>query len=132
MVRIERSHHLLLQDGARIVVDPHAALFEDHFPLGLHVLLGQAQIRHAVRFHLHHEGKTVRGDALEIGGDVVIGEGIVLAALAAMSLENWPGGIISVPLNIRCSRKWAMPEEPCGSSAEPARYQIICVTTGAR
>ena len=37
-----------------------------------------------------------------------------------------------MPLNIKCSRKCAMPDLPGGSSAEPLRYQTICVTTGAR
>jgi hypothetical protein len=38
-------------------------------------------------------------------------------------LEKSPVAILSVDLNIRCSRKWAMPETPGGSSAEPTRYQ---------
>ncbi len=47
-------------------------------------------------------------------------------------LENSPLGILSVDLNIRCSRKCAIPETPGGSSAPPTRYQTMCVTTGAR
>src|SRR5690606_4267398 len=46
--------------------------------------------------------------------------------------ENSPEAIFSVDLNIRCSRKWAMPDTPGGSSAAPTRYQTMCVTTGAR
>ncbi len=46
--------------------------------------------------------------------------------------ENSPIGILSVDLNIRCSRKWAMPETPLGSSAAPTLYQTMWVTTGAR
>src|SRR3989304_9430603 len=49
-----------------------------------------------------------------------------------MIFENSPIGILSVDLNIRCSRKWAMPETPLGSSAAPTLYQTMCVTTGAR
>src|SRR5271166_273762 len=49
-----------------------------------------------------------------------------------MNSENSPFGWALVPLNIRCSRKWAMPDLPGGSSAAPFWYQIIWVTTGAR
>ena len=43
-----------------------------------------------------------------------------------------PAGFFSVPLNIRCSRKCAMPDLPGGSSAAPTLYQIMWVTTGVR
>src|SRR5688572_18599776 len=33
---------------------------------------------------------------------------------------------------MRCSRKWAMPDCPSGSSAEPLRYHTMWVTTGTR
>src|SRR5262245_66331384 len=33
---------------------------------------------------------------------------------------------------MRCSRKWAIPEVPGGSSAEPTLYQLMWVTTGVR
>src|SRR5437660_11675522 len=46
--------------------------------------------------------------------------------------ENSPAGCLAVPLNIRCSRKWASPDLPGVSSAEPTLYQIISVTTGVR
>src|SRR5262249_49180024 len=46
--------------------------------------------------------------------------------------ENCPIGCLAVPLNIRCSRKWASPDLPGVSSADPTLYQIICVTTGVR
>src|SRR3546814_2123684 len=47
-------------------------------------------------------------------------------------VENSPGFRSSVPLNIRCSRKCAIPDFPGGSSIAPTLYQIICVTTGTR
>src|SRR5215510_7397392 len=50
----------------------------------------------------------------------------------ARCLENSPIGCLAVPLNIRCSRKWASPDLPGVSSADPTLYQIICVTTGVR
>src|SRR5437868_12657187 len=46
--------------------------------------------------------------------------------------ENSPAGCFAVPLNIRCSRKWASPDLPGVSSAEPTLYQTIWVTTGVR
>src|ERR1700674_405116 len=49
-----------------------------------------------------------------------------------MILENSPTAILSVDLNIRGSRKWAMPDTPLGSSAEPTLYHTMWVTTGAR
>ena len=50
----------------------------------------------------------------------------------ATIFENSPGGIRSVPLNIRCSRKCGRPDLPIGLSAVPTRYQSQCATTGAR
>ena len=55
-----------------------------------------------------------------------------LPPLRATILEKSPGAMSLVPLNIRCSRKCAMPEIPGCSSAEPTLYQTIWVTTGAR
>src|SRR6188472_4172513 len=52
--------------------------------------------------------------------------------MVATTCEKRPDGFFSVPLNIRCSRKWARPDLPGVSSAEPTLYQIIWVTTGVR
>ena len=52
--------------------------------------------------------------------------------ISEMNSENSPFGWVLVPLNIRCSRKCAMPDLPGGSSAAPLRYQTMWVTTGAR
>jgi hypothetical protein len=35
-----------------------------------------------------------------------------------------------VALNIRCSKRWAKPERPWGSSLEPTPYQTWIVTLG--
>ena len=72
------------------------------------------------------------GDALEIGGEIIGGEGVFLAAEFGDEMREIALLGLCVPLNIRCSRKCAMPLLPRGSSAEPLRYQTICVTTGAR
>ena len=37
-------------------------------------------MRHAVGLHLHHGAELLLGDALVVGGDVLAGEGVVLAA----------------------------------------------------
>src|SRR3954471_4855904 len=52
--------------------------------------------------------------------------------MVATTCEKRPDGCFSVPLNIKCSRKWARPDLPGVSSAEPTLYQIISVTTGVR
>src|SRR6266566_4916080 len=52
--------------------------------------------------------------------------------MVVTTCENRPDGFLAVPLNIRCSRKCASPDLPAVSSAEPTRYQIMWVTTGAR
>src|SRR5262247_1178855 len=52
--------------------------------------------------------------------------------MVATTWEKRPAGFLAVPLNIRCSRKWASPDLPGVSSAEPTLYQIISVTTGVR
>src|SRR5260221_7537178 len=40
-------------------------------------------------------------------------------------------GRFSVPLNIRCSNKWAKPSLPLGSSLDPTLYQTVTAATGA-
>src|SRR3546814_10810561 len=49
-----------------------------------------------------------------------------------MMSENSPGFRVSVPLNIRCSRKCASPDSPACSSAAPTRYHTEWCTIGAR
>ena len=68
-----------------------AALLENDVALGLHVILGETQILHAVGFHPHDERQPVAGHTLEIGGDIVIGEGVVLAAVLGDDLGELPG-----------------------------------------
>ena len=63
---------------------------------------------------------------------IIARAGLSCPPLRAIILENSPGAIFSVPLNMRCSRKCAMPDFPFGSSAAPVRYHTMCVTTGAR
>ena len=60
--------------------------------LGRDLLVGEAQVRHAVGLHLHHGAEPLLGDALEIGGDVLTGEGVVLAAELGDDLGEFADG----------------------------------------
>ncbi len=80
MGHVHRRHHLLLEQRARVVVHAAAALFEDHLALGQNVLFVELEIGHAVGFHAHDVRKLTFLHALEIGCDVLRGEGIVLTA----------------------------------------------------
>ena len=53
---------------------------------------GEIEIDHAVGLELHHQRQPVLGDALEIGGVVMRGEGVVLAAVARHRLGQFAGG----------------------------------------
>ena len=61
---------------------------------------------------------VVDDDTLDLGSFRLI----ELADRATMA-ENSPGLRVFVPLNMRCSRKCAMPDSPGPSSAAPTRYQ---------
>ena len=72
--------HRLVELGAGIGVAMHAPLLQHHVALRRHHLVGQRQAGHAVGLELHQFGEVLLGDALEIGGVVVAGEGVLLAA----------------------------------------------------
>ena len=76
----------------RVVLDARAALFENHVALGQDFLFVETQIDHAVGFHLHHRLQAVLGDALEVAGRIVAGEGVVLAAEPADDLGEFADG----------------------------------------
>ncbi len=82
MAAVKRGIHVRLQQGGGAVLDPHPQLFQHHIALGQHFRVGQLEIRHAVRLHLHHERQAVLRDDLEIGGEIVMREGVVLSAIA--------------------------------------------------
>src|SRR6476660_10597345 len=90
MLGVQRRHHLLLQNARWIVVDAAAALLEYDLALGGYILLAQAQISHTVGLHGHRRGQSILGHALEIGGDVVIGESVVLTAIPRHDLGELP------------------------------------------
>ncbi len=81
MVKVLRGAHLFGKQGAGVAVGSLGAFFKDHLTFGGNVLVRQTQVAHPVGFHLHHQIKPVGGDALEVGGVIPRGEGIVVAAL---------------------------------------------------
>ena len=94
MVHEQGGRHRLRELGRRIRLDPHAALLEHHVALGRdHRLLDQ-EVRHAVGLERHHGAEVLAGDALEIGGVVVGGEGVLLAAEAGHDLRELAGRVL--------------------------------------
>ena len=91
MVQILGGHQLLAQQGRGLVVDARATLLQDHVALRIDVLVGQVEIDHPVRFHRHHQLQPVLGDHLEVGGQIVAGHGVVVAALASHDLGELAG-----------------------------------------
>ena len=82
---------LLGEQRPGVAVGTLGAFLKDDLPLGLPVVLADAQVRHPVGFHAHDQVQPVRGDALEIGGEVVRGEGIVHAAVGRDRLRQLSG-----------------------------------------
>ncbi len=91
VLAVKRGVHFRLKLRHRIVLDPHAQFFQHHVALGQHFRVGQLQVDHAVGLHLHHERQAVFRDHLEIGGEVVAGEGVVLPAVARHDARELAG-----------------------------------------
>ena len=72
--------HGLVELRAGIGVAMHAPLFHDDVALRRDDLVGEHEAGHAIGFELHHHAKMLLGDALEIGGVIIAGEGVLLAA----------------------------------------------------
>ena len=72
--------HRLVELGAGIGVAMHAPLLEHDVALRRDDFVGQHQPGHAIGLEFHQIGQVLLGDALEIGGVVVAGEGVLLAA----------------------------------------------------
>ena len=79
----------------RLSADHSILLFEHDIELGLHHLVGQHEVGHAIGFHFHHQLEMVAGDSLEITGVVAGGERILRAA-------NGPDRLRELPLRILC------------------------------
>ena len=72
--------HGLVELGAGVGVAMHAPLLHHHVALGRDDLVGEDEAGHAVGLIGHHQAEMLLGDALEIGGVIVAGEGVLLAA----------------------------------------------------
>ena len=105
MMGEERRLHRFAELRAGIGVAMHASLLEHDVALGRDDVVGQGQAGHAVGFELHAGLEVLLGDLLEIGGEIVAGEGVLLPPTSEMNSENSPLGWRFVPLNMRCSRK---------------------------
>ena len=70
MVQELRRLFLFAEDGAGVAVGALVAFLDDDLTLGLPVVLGQVEVAHPVRLHLHHQLQPVHGDALVIGGEI--------------------------------------------------------------
>ena len=81
VIEIERRAPLLAERAVRRILHHLPALLEHHVALREHALGGGVQVAHPVGFHAHHQVEPVGGDALEIGGVIGRGEGVVVAAV---------------------------------------------------
>ena len=81
MVEVLRRHGLFAEQRLGRVFGPLVAFLDDDLAFGQDVGLGEADIAHPVCFHRHHQRQPVSGDALEIGGVIEAGEGVVGAAV---------------------------------------------------
>jgi hypothetical protein len=79
VVEVLRRAGLFVVERAGVVLGPLVAFLDDDVALGQDVLLVEAEVDHPVAFHLHHQLQPVGGDALEVAGVVVGGEGVVVA-----------------------------------------------------
>ena len=80
MVGEQRRLHRLAELRARIGVAMHAPLLEHHVALGGDDVVGQHEPGHPVGLELHAGLEVLFRDLLEIGGEIVAGEGVLLAA----------------------------------------------------
>ena len=80
MVGEERRLNRLAELRAGVGVAMHAPFLEHDVALGRDDLVGQCQAGHPVGLELHAGFQVLLGDLLEIGGEIVAGEGVLLAA----------------------------------------------------
>ena len=91
MIAVKRRVHFGLQQRHRTVLDSRPLLFHHDVSFRQNLGVGEFQIDHAVCFHLHDERQTVLCNDLEIGGEVVVCESVVLAAIAGNDARKLPG-----------------------------------------
>ncbi len=76
VVELHRRHFLAEERGG-VAVRALRPLLQHDLAFRLPVVLADAEIGHPVRLHPHDKRQAVGGDALEVGGEVVAGEGVV-------------------------------------------------------
>jgi hypothetical protein len=79
--RVKGGHELLREGTARVAFHHLPALLDHDFALRENVRLGRSEVDHAIGFHAHHQVEPVRRNALEVGGVVDRGEGVVAPAI---------------------------------------------------
>jgi hypothetical protein len=104
-VQVEGGIGHLAELGGGVVLDPLAPLLQHHVALRQHHLVGKEQIRHAIGFKTHHQLEPVGRHGLKERGVVFVVKAFSAPPLRATMRENWPTGVVGVPLNMRCSRK---------------------------
>ena len=80
MMGEEGRLHRFAELRAGVGVAMHAPLLEHHVALRRNDVVGQSQAGHAVGFERHAGLEVLLGDLLEIGGEIVAGEGVLHAA----------------------------------------------------
>ncbi len=88
MVDEQRGRHRLGELRGGVGLDPHAPLLQHHVPLGGDHGVVEDEAVHPVGLEAHHRAEMVPGHPLEIGGVVVAGEGVLLAAEAGDGLRE--------------------------------------------
>ena len=94
MVEVEDAQQRLVQDGVGVPLDPVAPLVQHDVALGRDHRVGQREIGHPVGLELHHLAEVLLGDALEIGGVVGGGEGVLVAADRRDALAELVAGML--------------------------------------
>ena len=85
------------EDLAGIAFGAHQPLLEHDAAFGADPLLGENQVVHPVGLVFHAGGEMLGGNLLKIGGEVVRGEGVLLAAKLRDQGHERPGRMPACP-----------------------------------
>ena len=132
MMGEEGGLHRFAELRAGVAVAMHAPLLEHHVPLGPDDVVGQGEAGHPVGLEGHAGLEVLFGDLLEIGGEIVAGEGVLYAADLGNEFRERALGMAFRAFEHEMFKEMGDPGLTGGSSAEPLRYQTMWVTTGAR
>ena len=92
MGQIERGFGLLQHQGLRIAVDSQSPFLGHDVALGHHRAFGEVEPTHPVGFEMRDQPQLVLGDLLVENGEVVGGEGVLVAAVAGDGLREAAAG----------------------------------------